>query len=66
MSFKGGYWPSHGFNNATFIFPGKNKVTKLLMEGTKVFLKHIPSKGMDGLKAISVNKDLIKTSTMFY
>ena len=52
--------------NFVFIPSNKNKVVESLFEATEFLLKHIPTKWMNGLKAISVNKDLIKPGTMLH
>jgi len=49
-----------------FIFSNKDKVSELLIEATKFLLKHIYTKWMNGLKIISVNKNLMKTNPMFF
>ena len=37
------------FCNVMFIYPDKDKVFKLLIKAVKFFLKHISTKGVNGL-----------------
>jgi len=48
------------------IFPNKNEVVEFLFKSTEFLLKHFPAKWMDGFKVISVNKDLIKITTILF
>ena len=42
------------------VLPDKYKVARFFVESINIFLKHISTKGMDSVKVIDVNKDLMK------